>query len=108
MLKSVFRKIANNFWLFFCLILGSLLITAILAAIPIYTDGALRKMLDVELNKFANENDEYVSPGEMYGVINYRGEYGSQLIIETIKEKQDFLKKNLKNKSLQKQAQIPI
>ena len=54
MLKSVFRKIANNFWLFFCLILGSLLITAILAAIPIYTDGALRKMLDVELNKFAN------------------------------------------------------
>ena len=86
MLKSVFRKIANNFWLFFCLILGSLLITAILAAIPIYTDGALRKMLDVELNKFANENDEYVSPGEMYGVINYRGEYGSQLIIETIKE----------------------
>ena len=84
MLKSVFRKIANNFWLFFCLILGSLLITAILAAIPIYTDGALRKMLDVELNKFANNNDEYVSPGEMYGVINYRGEYGPQLILDTI------------------------
>ena len=85
MLKSVFRKIANNFWLFFCLILGSLLITAILAAIPIYTDGALRKMLDVELNKFANENDEYVSPGEMYGVINYRGEYGSQIKEDKLK-----------------------
>ncbi len=86
MLKSVFRKIANNFWLFFCLILGSLLITSILAAIPIYTDGALRKMLDVELNKFANENDEYVSPGEMYAYINYRGEYGPQRIMETIQE----------------------
>lgn len=86
MLKSVFRKIANNFWLFFCLILGSLLITAILAAIPIYTDGALRKMLDVELNQFATKNEEYVSPGEMYGVINYRSEYGNQMILETIED----------------------
>ncbi len=86
MLKSVFRKIANNFWLFFCLILGSLLITAILAAIPIYTDGALRKMLDVELDQFATENEGYASPGEMYGVINYRSEYGNQMILETIED----------------------
>ena len=86
MLKSVFRKIANNFWLFFCLILGSLLITAILAAIPIYTDGALRKMLTNELDKFANENDEYVSPGEVYFKIDFRSEYSPLIIPELIKE----------------------
>ena len=68
MIKSVFRKIANNFWLFFCLILGSLLITAILAAIPIYTDGALRKMLRIELDEFSNSEDGYVSPVSVFCV----------------------------------------
>jgi len=100
MLKSVFRKIANNFWLFFCLILGSLLITAILAAIPIYTDGALKKMLDVELDKFATKNEEYVSPGEMYGVINYRGEYGPQMILETISDTTRTFEKTFKENNV--------
>ena len=81
MIKSVFRKIANNFWLFFCLILGSLLITAILAAIPIYTDGALRKMLRIELDEFSNSEDGYVSPGEMYTELYFRGEYAPLSLI---------------------------
>lgn len=102
MLKSVFRKIANNFWLFFCLILGSLLITSILAAIPIYTDGALRKMLDVELNRFATKNEEYASPGEMYGFINYRGDYaGSQTILQTIDDTTRIFDKTFKENGVE-------
>ena len=102
MLKSVFRKIANNFWLFFCLILGSLLITSILAAIPIYTDGALRKMLDVELNRFATKNEEYASPGEMYGFINYRGDYaGSQTILQTIDDTTRIFDKTFKENGIE-------
>lgn len=91
MIKSVFRKIANNFWLFFCLILGSLLITAILASIPIYTDGALRKMLTVELNDYAAGRDGYVSPGEIYSVINFREEYTPAGKVYTINEANKFV-----------------
>lgn len=100
MIKSVFRKIANNFWLFFCLILGSLLITSILAAIPIYTDGALKKMLNVELDKYSNQNDGYASPGEVNFNINFRGEYTSPFIAEIIKETDKKIEKVFDKKDL--------
>lgn len=101
MMKSVFRKIANNFWLFFCLILGSLLITSILAAIPIYTDGALRKMLKVELDHFATENNEYVSPGELYADVYFRGEYGPSAILATIGETNRAMEREFKNSKIE-------
>ncbi len=84
MLNSVFRKIANNIWLFFCLALGSLLITSILAAIPIYTDGAMRKMLNTELDQYSVESGDYLSPGEMYGRISFNGVYGNQMINDVV------------------------
>lgn len=101
MIKSVFRKIANNFWLFFCLILGSLLITAILAAIPIYTDGALRKMLKVELDDFATENNEYVSPGELYAEIYFRGEYAPSGVLSVIGETDRTLQEEFANNTVE-------
>lgn len=91
MINSVFRKIANNIWLFLCLALGSLLITSILAAIPIYTDGAMRKMLTTELNDYSMQTGEYVSPGEMYGRIYFSGIYGNQIKDDIIYNAEDEL-----------------
>lgn len=102
MIKSVFRKIANNFWLFFCLILGSLLITAILAAIPIYTDGALRKMLKIELDKFSMENNEYVSPGELYAELYFRGEYAPSGVLSVIDDTNQATEEVFKNNKIKR------
>lgn len=104
MLKSVFRKIANNFWLFFCLILGSLLITSILAAIPIYTDGALRKMLNVELDQFATRNNEYVSPGELYAELTFRGEYSPDGIASVIADTDRVIENTFRNNDVKLNA----
>ena len=101
MIKSVFRKIANNFWLFFCLILGSLLITAILAAIPIYTDGALRKMLRIELDEFSNSEDGYVSPGEMYTELYFRGEYAPSGVLSVIEETDRVIEREFRENNIE-------
>ena len=66
---------ANNIWLFICLTLGSLLITSILSSIPIYTDGALRKMLNSELVNF--QYDTGKTAGEYYTRINLASDYSS-------------------------------
>ncbi len=104
MVKSVFRKIANNFWLFFCLILGSLLITAILASIPIYSDGALRKMLTVELDNFSESGDGYISPGEIYTEMNFRGEYSPSGIKSVIEETSDRFEREFNECTLKKNS----
>lgn len=64
MLKSVLKKIANNIWLFACLVVGSFLITAILASIPIYADGALKKMLVKDMK--ASQVKTNKNPGQTY------------------------------------------
>ena len=64
MIKSVLSKIKNNIWRFVCLIVGSLLIAGILSSIPIYTEGTLRQMIDIELGKYEDENG--VPAGQMY------------------------------------------
>jgi len=89
MIKSVLSKIANNIWLFVCLTLGSLLITAILASIPIYTDGALRKMLNSELVNYQYDNGK--SAGQFYTSINFANDYTSNGALRLIDEARDQL-----------------
>ncbi len=89
MLKSVLSKMANNIWLFICLTLGSLLITAILSSIPVYTDGALRKMLNSELVNF--QYDTGKTAGELYTSINFASEYSSNRTLDYIDEARDIL-----------------
>lgn len=91
MIKSVLNKIANNFWLFMCLTVGSLLIAAILSSIPIYTEGALRKMLTNDLNRFVTTDNGYDSPGQMYTEIWFDSEYSGLGIISTIDETDEYM-----------------
>ncbi len=64
MIKSVISKIKNNIWMFICLIVGSLLITGVLACIPMYTMGTLRQMLSTEMKAYERENGK--PSGQMY------------------------------------------
>ena len=92
MIKSVLSKMANNIWLFICLTLGSLLITSILSSIPIYTDGALRKMLNSELVNF--QYDTGKTAGEYYTRINLASDYsssGALDLFDTAREKLHYV-----------------
>ncbi len=89
MIKSVLSKIANNIWLFICLTLGSLLITAILSSIPVYTDGALRKMLNSELINY--QYDTGKTAGQYYTSINFASDYSSNGALRLIDEAREKL-----------------
>lgn len=93
MFKSVLNKIANNIWLFLCLTAGSLLIAAILSSIPIYTNGALKKMLNNDLDRFVTSDNGYDTPGQMYTAVWFNSEYSGEGIISTIEETDAFMKK---------------
>lgn len=64
MIKSVLRKIRSNIWMFICLIVGSLLITGVLASIPMYSAGTLRQMLATDM--IANERKTGKPAGQLY------------------------------------------
>jgi len=64
MIKSVISKIRNNIWMFVCLIVGSLLITGVLACIPMYTMGTLRQMLSTDLRSLERETGR--PSGQLY------------------------------------------
>lgn len=56
MIKSVLSKIKSNIWMFVSLVVGSLLITSVLACIPMYTMGTLRQMLSTEMKAYERDN----------------------------------------------------
>ena len=100
MLKSVLNKITNNIWMFLSLAIGSLLIAAILSSIPIYTQGALRKMLTNDLNRFVTKDNGYDTPGQINNTIWFDSEYSGEGIITTIRETDSFINKLYKEKDL--------
>ncbi len=61
MLVLVIRKMMSNPWMILCLLVGSIIAVAMVAAIPIYTDGVLQRMLIRDLEIFQEES--YYFPG---------------------------------------------
>lgn len=49
MLHLVFRRMLSSRWMIICLLLGSIMATALVSCIPIYTDGILQRMLTKDL-----------------------------------------------------------
>ena len=56
MFKSVLNKIKSNMGMFICLVVGALIITGVIASIPIYSGGSLKQMLATELDAYEAEN----------------------------------------------------
>ncbi len=99
MIKSVLNKIANNIWLFLCLTLGSLLITAILASVPIYSNGSLQKMLSVEQTQYEESNG--VSAGQTYVRVRFGEEYSAKAFLESYQEIQSKIDDGIRSMDLQ-------
>ena len=65
MLKIVLRRMFSNSWLIICLLVGSIMATALVSCIPIYTDGILQRMLTKDMENYQLETGYY--PG-LYSV----------------------------------------
>lgn len=65
MLKTVLRRMFSNPWLIICLLVGSIMATALVSCIPIYTDGILQRMLTKDMENYQLEKGYY--PG-LYSV----------------------------------------
>lgn len=65
MLRIVLRRMFNNLWMVICLLIGSILATALVSCIPIYTDGILQKMLTKDLEQYQLDSGNF--PG-LYNV----------------------------------------
>lgn len=59
MLRMVLRRMFSNRWMVICLLVGSILATALVSCIPIYTDGILQRMLTKDLENYQLESDNF-------------------------------------------------
>lgn len=98
MIKSVLNKIANNIWLFLCLTLGSLLITAILSSIPIYSNGSLKKMLTVEETQYEAQHTS--SAGQTYVRVRFGEAYSAESFLEHYRDIQSNLDDEIRSLGL--------
>ncbi|MDD4797031.1 MAG: FtsX-like permease family protein, partial [Eubacteriales bacterium] len=55
----VLRKIWNNKWLMACLLIGSILAVAMVASIPLYTDGILQRMIVKDMEAYQQRTGYY-------------------------------------------------
>lgn len=78
----VIRKIWNNKWMMLCLLLGSALAVAMVASIPLYTDGILQRMIVKDMEAFQQKTNYY--PGR------YLARYVDQKPQETNTRKSTF------------------
>lgn len=78
MIEFLYRRIMNNKWLFFCLLLGILLTTAVISALPMYSSAILQKVLTKDLE---NEHIKTsTSPGLVSILVKGDGLYSPDIV----------------------------
>lgn len=70
MFKFVFQKIMNKKWLISCLLAGAILLIAIAACNPMYTNAALQKTLTDELEEQMLETGQYPAIAHVNGTFS--------------------------------------
>ncbi len=71
MLKTVLRRMFSNFWMIICLLLGSILATALVSCIPIYTDGIMQRMLTKDMENYQLETGKFPGEYQVTATLNY-------------------------------------
>ena len=71
MLKTVLRRMFSNSWLIICLLLGSIMATALVSCIPIYTDGILQRMLTKDMESYQLETGKFPGQYSVRAIFNY-------------------------------------
>jgi putative ABC transport system permease protein len=69
--KTVLRRMFSNFWMIVCLLLGSILATALVSCIPIYTDGIMQRMLTKDMENYQLEKGEFPGEYQVTLTLNY-------------------------------------
>ena len=64
MLNFVFRKLLSKKWMTISLLIGNILLIAIAAASPMYSQGVLQRTLTRNLSSYLEEENEY--PGAIH------------------------------------------
>lgn len=68
MIELLYRRIISNKWLFICLLTGALCACGIFAAIPMYSNAILQKVLTKDLENYHAERN--ISPGKYSVFVN--------------------------------------
>lgn len=98
-LKLIINKMLNNRWLTGSLFLGLLITVSLVASIPIYTSGVMKKLLIKELE------DHQVKTGEFPGIFTFTDSFATPGVD---KPSQAFLKAEQVNADLTAQVGLPI
>jgi putative ABC transport system permease protein len=61
----------SNFWMIICLLLGSILATALVSCIPIYTDGIMQRMLTKDMENYQLETGKFPGEYQVTATLNY-------------------------------------
>ncbi|HEX2947685.1 MAG TPA: ABC transporter permease [Clostridia bacterium] len=67
----VLRRMFSNLWMVICLLLGSILATALVSCIPIYTDSILQRMLIKDLENYQVKTGNFPGQYDVRAKLNY-------------------------------------
>lgn len=71
MLRLVLKRMLSSRWMIICLLLGSIIATALVSCIPIYTNGILQRILTKDLENHQLETGEYPGSYHVDSFISY-------------------------------------
>ena len=71
MLKIVLRRMFSSPWLIICLLLGSIMATALVSCIPIYTDGIMQRLLTKDMESYQLQTGKFPGQYSVRARFNY-------------------------------------
>ncbi len=71
MFRLVLRRMSSNLWMVICLLIGTMLATALVCSIPLYTDGIMQRMLTKDLENYQVEKGYFPGSFSVKAVLNY-------------------------------------
>ncbi len=80
MLQFVLRKMLNKKWLMAALLVGNILLVAIAAGNPMYTEAALQRMLTGTLSSYVTQNGRYATTAYLLSSVPANSREGSSAI----------------------------
>jgi len=79
LLKIVLRRMFSNSWLIICLLLGSIMATALVSCIPIYTDGIMQRLLTKDLENYQLETRDFPGQYSVRAKFTYKSDYSERI-----------------------------
>lgn len=77
MLRFVLRKMLHKKWMMAALLIGNILLVAIAAGSPMYTDAALQRMLSDTMSDYVVQNGRYPTTAYLLSSLNANAREGS-------------------------------